>query len=76
MAGIESPHLLAGTGAPRGVTVLGSTGSIGCSTVDLLERNRGAFRVEALTGNRNVELLAKQAIDLGAKLAVVADEGL
>lgn len=60
----------------RRVTVLGSTGSIGSSTVDLLARNRGAYQVEALTGNRNVELLARQAKDLGAKLAVVADETL
>lgn len=60
----------------RSVTVLGSTGSIGCNTVDLLARNRDRYQVEALTGNRNVELLAKQAVDLGAKLAVVADESL
>lgn len=62
--------------APRSVTVLGSTGSIGCNTVDLLMRNRGDFVVEALSGNRNVELLAEQAKQLNAKLAVVADEGL
>lgn len=60
----------------RSVSVLGSTGSIGCNTVDLLLRNSGSFTVEALTGNRNVELLAQQAIQLGAKLAVTADENL
>jgi len=60
----------------RRVTVLGSTGSIGCNTVDLLTRNPGAYRVEALTGNRNVALLAEQAIALNAKMAVVADETL
>ena len=62
--------------APRSVTVLGSTGSIGTSTVDLLKRNPTDFVVEALTGNRNVELLASQAKELGAKQAVVADESL
>lgn len=60
----------------RRVTVLGATGSIGTNTVDLLARNRDAFAVEALTANRNVDLLAAQARDLGAKLAVVADETL
>lgn len=60
----------------RSVTVLGSTGSIGCNTVDLLTRNPGAYQVEALTGNRNVALLAEQAKALHAKLAVVADETL
>lgn len=60
----------------RRVTVLGSTGSIGSNTVDLLVRNPGAYQVEALTGNRNVKLLAEQAKLLGAKLAVVADEAL
>ena len=60
----------------RRVTVLGSTGSIGCNTVDLLTRNPGAYQVEALTGNRNVKLLAEQAQSLRANLAVVADETL
>ena len=58
------------------MSILGSTGSIGCNTVDLLARNPGAFSVQALTGNRNVQLLAEQALQLGAKLAVVADESL
>ncbi|TVR82270.1 MAG: 1-deoxy-D-xylulose-5-phosphate reductoisomerase [Rhodospirillales bacterium] len=59
----------------RGVTVLGSTGSVGVNTVDLLARDRDRFRVEALTGNRNVALLAEQARLLSARLAVVADAG-
>ena len=58
----------------RGVTILGSTGSIGCNTLDLIRRNASQYRVEALTANRNVELLASQAIEFDAKLAVVADE--
>jgi len=60
--------------ANRRVTILGSTGSVGCNTVDLVERQPDAFQVEALTGNSNVPLLADQARRLKAKFAVVADE--
>ena len=59
--------------APRSVTILGSTGSIGCNTVDLLERQPEAFVVEALTANRNVLQLVEQALKLRPRLAVVAD---
>jgi 1-deoxy-D-xylulose-5-phosphate reductoisomerase len=59
--------------APRRVTILGSTGSIGRNTVDLLLRNREAFTVEALTANHNTELLAEQARALDARFAAVAD---
>jgi 1-deoxy-D-xylulose-5-phosphate reductoisomerase len=59
---------------PRSVTILGSTGSVGTNTVSLLRDRPGSFAVEAITGNRNAELLARQARDLGARLAVVADE--
>lgn len=61
---------------PRSVTVLGSTGSIGKSTVDLLQGHRGKFHVRALTANKNVTLLVQQARALNAELAVVADETL
>ena len=60
--------------APRRVTVLGSTGSVGCNTIDLLERNPGRYVVEALTANSRVEMLAEQARRLRPRLAVVADE--
>jgi 1-deoxy-D-xylulose-5-phosphate reductoisomerase len=59
----------------RRVTILGSTGSVGCNTIDLIERHPEAFVVEALTANGNAELLAQQARRLNAGLAVVADEG-
>ena len=62
--------------APRSLTILGSTGSVGRSTIDLINGHRGKFTVKALTANKNVELLAKQARDLKAELAVVADETL
>ncbi|PWC87779.1 1-deoxy-D-xylulose 5-phosphate reductoisomerase [Azospirillum sp. TSH100] len=59
--------------APRSVTILGSTGSVGTQTVDLVSRNPERFPVEALTANRNVSLLARQARQLKARMAVVAD---
>jgi 1-deoxy-D-xylulose-5-phosphate reductoisomerase len=61
--------------APRGVTILGSTGSVGQSTVDLIARDPESYRVEALVAGRSVELLAEQARRLRAKFAVVADPG-
>ena len=59
--------------APRRVTILGSTGSVGRNTLDLIERQPEAFAVEALTANDSVGRLAEQARRVGAKLAVVAD---
>jgi 1-deoxy-D-xylulose-5-phosphate reductoisomerase len=58
---------------PRRVSILGSTGSVGRSTVDLLLRNRDRFVVEAVTANRNALQLAEQARQLGARFAAVAD---
>jgi 1-deoxy-D-xylulose-5-phosphate reductoisomerase len=58
---------------PRGVTILGSTGSVGQSTVDLIARDPASYRVEALVAGTAVELLAEQARRLKARLAVVAD---
>ncbi|KQW83666.1 1-deoxy-D-xylulose-5-phosphate reductoisomerase [Brevundimonas sp. Root1279] len=61
----------------RRVTVLGSTGSVGCSTLDLMEQaeaaGSGAFEVEALTGGANIARLAEQARRWKPKLAVTAD---
>ena len=57
----------------RRVTILGSTGSVGQSTVDLLVRNPGGFEVEALTANRNPQRLAEQARALQARFAAIAD---
>jgi 1-deoxy-D-xylulose-5-phosphate reductoisomerase len=58
---------------PRSVTILGSTGSVGQSTVDLIGRDPASYRVEALVAGNAVELLAEQARRLGARLAVVAN---
>jgi len=60
--------------ARRGITILGSTGSIGCNTVELIEASPDLYRVEALVANSRVDILADQARRLKARLAVVADE--
>ncbi len=58
----------------RRVTVLGSTGSVGCNTLDLIERNRDRYEVEALTANNNIALLIEQARRIRPRQAVIADE--
>lgn len=62
--------------APKRVTILGSTGSVGCNTIDLIERDRQGFEVEALTAYRNVDGLAEQARKLGARVAAIGDPSL
>ena len=64
------------TSEPRSVTILGSTGSVGCNTIDLIERNRDAFNVEAITARRNVSLLADQARRIRPRVVVIADPTL
>lgn len=59
----------------RSVSILGATGSIGSSTVDLIKRSRERFRVEAVTANSNAAALAQIAREVGARVAVLADEG-
>src|SRR5581483_6215574 len=59
--------------AVRSVTVLGATGSIGASTVDLLKRVAGRYRVEAVTARKSAAALAQIARDLRARFAAVAD---
>ncbi|HXY98532.1 MAG TPA: 1-deoxy-D-xylulose-5-phosphate reductoisomerase [Stellaceae bacterium] len=58
----------------RRIAILGSTGSVGCNTVELVAAQPDAYAVEALVAQRSVERLAAQARQLHAKLAVVADE--
>ncbi len=60
---------------PRRISVLGATGSIGESTLDLVGRNASAYTVVALTGGRNAARLAELAVKHHAELAVIADEG-
>jgi 1-deoxy-D-xylulose-5-phosphate reductoisomerase len=59
--------------AERTVTLLGATGSIGASTLDLIKRERGRYRVEAVSANRNVAALAALAREVGARFAAVGD---
>ncbi len=59
--------------ARRRVIILGSTGSVGCSTIDLIERNRDRFEVVAVTGGSNVARLAEQALRLRPRFAALAD---
>ena len=58
----------------RTITILGATGSVGTSTLDLVEREPDRFRVRALTAHRDVAKLAAAARRTHAELAVVADE--
>ena len=58
----------------RTISILGATGSIGASTLDLIHRNRDAWRVVALTANGNAAELARLAREFGVEMAVVADE--
>ncbi len=63
----------AAASAVRTVTVLGATGSIGDSTMDLLRASPERYQVEALTANSNVEGLAKLAKEFNARFVAVAD---
>jgi 1-deoxy-D-xylulose-5-phosphate reductoisomerase len=61
----------------RRISIFGATGSIGESTIDLIQRDPDAYKVVALTGGHNVARLAEQARALGAEVAVTAhDENL
>ena len=59
--------------APRRVSVLGSTGSVGCNTLDLIARNPDGFQVVALTANKNVEALVAQALQFRPQIVAIAD---
>src|SRR5690242_14634856 len=54
------------------LTVLGSTGSIGTNTLDVVRRSRHLYQVYALVAGRNVDVLASQIAEFSPKLAVVA----
>ncbi|MDR7101273.1 1-deoxy-D-xylulose-5-phosphate reductoisomerase [Croceicoccus sp. BE223] len=58
----------------RTISVLGATGSIGTSTLDLVRRHRDEWRVAALTAHGNARELARLAREFGAEVAVVGDE--
>ncbi|MEZ5768173.1 MAG: hypothetical protein R3D80_11230 [Paracoccaceae bacterium] len=58
----------------RRISIFGSTGSIGCSTIDLIARDPDAYHTVAVTGGHNVARLADQAKRLRAEIAVTAHE--
>lgn len=58
------------------LAILGSTGSIGVQTLDIVRENPERFEVSVLTANRNWEQLARQALEFDADTAVIADETL
>ena len=59
---------------PRRISVLGSTGSVGVSTLDLIEKSGTEVEIIALAAGRNVSLLAAQALRWRPRLAVIEDE--
>src|SRR5215208_8418308 len=73
MSAVPLRNNKAAASAVRSVSVLGATGSIGDSTMDLLRGARDRYRVEALTANSNVEALAKLAREFNARFAAIAD---
>jgi len=60
---------------PRNIAILGSTGSIGRSTLDVVARFPDRFRVTCLTANRNADLLGEQIARVRPSVAVLLDEG-
>ncbi|MFT5484956.1 MAG: 1-deoxy-D-xylulose-5-phosphate reductoisomerase [Halieaceae bacterium] len=60
----------------RGITILGSTGSIGCNTLDVVRRHPDRYRVIALTANKRIGLLAEQCRAFQPQYAVTADPDL
>lgn len=56
------------------LSILGSTGSIGVQTLDIVRQNQELFEITSLVAGRNWELLARQAIEFDADTVVVADE--
>ena len=56
------------------ISILGATGTIGQNTLDIIRRNKDNFHLIALTGHKNIELLAKQAIEFGAEFVATACE--
>src|SRR5690349_14951130 len=62
------------TQTKKGIAILGSTGSIGTQALEVIRECSDYFSVELLTGNSNVDLLIKQAIEFKPNTVVVTDE--
>jgi 1-deoxy-D-xylulose-5-phosphate reductoisomerase len=72
----KAPSARARTKGPRWVTILGSTGSVGCNTIDVVERYPDDYRVDALTAHSNVDKLVEQALRLKPRFVAIGDEKL
>jgi 1-deoxy-D-xylulose-5-phosphate reductoisomerase len=59
----------------RKVTILGSTGSIGVNTLDVIRAHPDRFKVAALTAGKQVDRLAEQCIEFNPAIAVVSEAG-
>ena len=71
---LKRNHIVGESAINKTLTVLGSTGSVGQNTLDLVERNQKAFSIKALTANQNVKLLAKQAKFHQPELLVIGNK--
>lgn len=60
----------------RNISILGSTGSIGTSTLDVIRKNPDKFSVSALAANKNINLLAEQIAEFNPKIVSVNNEEL
>lgn len=67
-------HMVTGS-QPKRIAILGSTGSIGRQTVDVIKMHSDIMRATVLVANRSVDLLAEQALALRPECVVIADEG-
>ena len=71
LSAAPDPKLSAKVG--RSITILGATGSIGASTIDLVKHEPTRYRVEAMSANRNAGALAALARDVNARFAAIAE---
>jgi 1-deoxy-D-xylulose-5-phosphate reductoisomerase len=60
----------------KSVTILGATGSIGTSTLDIIRHHHDKFKITALSANSNVQMLADLAKEFNAEVAAIADDAL
>jgi 1-deoxy-D-xylulose-5-phosphate reductoisomerase len=62
--------------AVKKLSILGSTGSVGTQTIDIIAENPGDYEITVLVGGRNISLLAAQAIAYRPRMTVVAEDSL
>ncbi len=74
VAPLRKPTKAVASESTRSVTLLGSTGSIGASSLSVIDANRDHYRIAALTAYRNVDRLIEQSRSYRPELAVIADE--